>query len=139
MKKTIMERGIVAKFVHMIGYGDNVVRLNAVWAIKNLVFGAPSEVKETVMRQFGYHNLVALLNDGELAIQEQALNLVRNLACNNEQDINQVFNGMGSGQLLSIIEDKLTWDDQRLLEHVSILCSLVSNVLCLLCSLSFLF
>ncbi|KAF9382683.1 hypothetical protein CPB97_007018 [Podila verticillata] len=117
MKKTIMERGIVAKFVHMIGYGDNVVRLNAVWAIKNLVFGAPSEVKETVMRQFGYHNLVALLNDGELAIQEQALNLVRNLACNNEQDINQVFNGMGSGQLLSIIEDKLTWDDQRLLEH----------------------
>jgi len=115
-----MDRGVVAKFVHMIGYGDNIVRLNAVWAIKNLVFEAESDVKETVMRQFGYHNLAQLLNDGKLAIQEQALNLVRNLACKREQDIDHVFRGLGNGQLLSIIEDKLTWDDQRLLEHVCI-------------------
>ncbi|KAG0198070.1 hypothetical protein BGX28_008435 [Mortierella sp. GBA30] len=117
MKKTIMERGIVAKFVQMIGCGDNIVRLNAVWAIKNLVFGADSEVKEAVMQQFGYHNLARLLNDTELGIQEQALNLVRNLACNREQDIEKVFSGLGNGQLLSIIEDKLTWEDMRLLEH----------------------
>ncbi|KAG9321926.1 hypothetical protein KVV02_004501 [Mortierella alpina] len=117
MKKTIMERGIVAKFVHMIGYGDNIVRLNAVWAIKNLIFSADSDVKETVMQQFGYNNLARLLNDSELAIQEQALNLVRNLACTREQDIDQVFSGLGNGQLLSIIEDKLSWDDVRLLEH----------------------
>ncbi|KAG0358941.1 hypothetical protein BGZ54_010209 [Gamsiella multidivaricata] len=117
MRKSIMERGIVAKFVHMIGYGDNIVRLNAVWAIKNLVFEAESDVKETVMRQFGYHNLAQLLIDGELPIQEQALNLVRNLACKREQDIDQVFSGLGNGRLLGIIEDKLTWDDQRLLEH----------------------
>ncbi|KAF8934070.1 hypothetical protein BGZ58_005957 [Dissophora ornata] len=117
MKKSIMDRGIVAKFVHMIGCGNNIVRLNAVWAIKNLVFKAESDVKETVMRQFGYHNLAQLLNDGELAIQEQALNLVRNLACRREQDIDHVFRGLGSGQLLGIIEDKLTWDDQHLLEH----------------------
>ncbi|KAG0307675.1 hypothetical protein BGZ99_001382 [Dissophora globulifera] len=117
MKKSIMDRGIVLKFVQMIGFGDNVVRLNAVWAIKNLVFEADSDVKEAVMRQFGYHNLAQLLNDGELAIQEQALNLVRNLACKREQDIDQVFSGLGNGQLFSIIEDKLTWDDLRLLEH----------------------
>ncbi|KAF9995405.1 Armadillo repeat-containing protein 8 [Entomortierella chlamydospora] len=112
-----MERGIVAKFVQMIGYGDNIVRLNVVWAIKNLVFEADSDVKEAVMRQFGYHNLARLLNDRELSIQEQALNLVRNLACKKEQDIDKVFNGLGHGQLLSIIEDKLTWDDPSLLEH----------------------
>ncbi|KAF9991924.1 hypothetical protein BGZ79_003741 [Entomortierella chlamydospora] len=117
MRKSIMERGIVAKFVQMIGYGDNIVRLNVVWAIKNLVFEADSDVKEAVMRQFGYHNLARLLNDRELSIQEQALNLVRNLACKKEQDIDKVFNGLGHGQLLSIIEDKLTWDDPSLLEH----------------------
>ncbi|KAF9432236.1 hypothetical protein BGZ76_011086 [Entomortierella beljakovae] len=117
MRKSIMERGVVAKFVQMIGYSDNIVRLNAVWAIKNLVFEAETEVKETVMRQFGYHNLARLLNDHELPIQEQALNLVRNLACKKERDIDQVFNGLGHGQLLSIIEDKLSWDDHRLLEH----------------------
>lgn len=120
MKKTIMERGIVSKFVRMISYGDNVVRLNTVWAIKNLVFEAESEVKENVMRQFGYNNLVLLLNDSEPAVQEQALNLVRNLAHKREHDIEQVFRGLGNGQLLSIIEEKLSWDDPRLLEHVSI-------------------
>ncbi|KAG0315862.1 hypothetical protein BGZ97_007736 [Linnemannia gamsii] len=117
MKKTIMERGIVTKFVRMISYGDNVVRLNTVWAIKNLVFEAESEVKENVMRQFGYNNLVLLLNDSEPAVQEQALNLVRNLAHKREHDIEQVFKGLGNGQLLSIIEEKLSWDDPRLLEH----------------------
>ncbi|KAF9120353.1 hypothetical protein BGW39_011482 [Mortierella sp. 14UC] len=117
MKKTIMERGIVSKFVRMISYGDNVVRLNTVWAIKNLVFEAESEVKENVMRQFGYNNLVLLLNDSEPAVQEQALNLVRNLAHKREHDIEQVFKGLGNGQLLSIIEEKLSWDDPRLLEH----------------------
>jgi len=120
MKKTIMERGIVSKFVRMISYGDNVVRLNTVWAIKNLVFEAESEVKENVMRQFGYNNLVILLNDSEPAVQEQALNLVRNLAHKREHDIEQVFKGLGNGQLLSIIEQKLSWDDPRLLEHVSL-------------------
>ncbi|KAF9123592.1 Armadillo repeat-containing protein 8 [Mortierella sp. GBA39] len=117
MKKTIMERGIVSKFVRMISYGDNVVRLNTVWAIKNLVFEAESDVKENVMRQFGYNNLVLLLNDSEPAVQEQALNLVRNLAHKREHDIEQVFKGLGNGQLLSIIEGKLSWDDPRLLEH----------------------
>jgi len=120
MKKTIMERGIVSKFVRMISYGDNVVRLNTVWAIKNLVFEAESEVKENVMRQFGYNNLVLLLNDSEPAVQEQALNLVRNLAHRREHDIEQVFRGLGNGQLLSIIEEKLSWDDPRLLEHVGV-------------------
>ncbi|KAF9918008.1 hypothetical protein BX616_010592 [Lobosporangium transversale] len=117
MKKSLMERGVVAKFVQMIGYGDNIVRLHAVWAIKNLVYEADSEVKETVMRQLGFHSLAALLNDAELDIQEQALNLVRNLACKRNQDIDLVFNGLGPGQLLSIIEDKLTWDDIRMLDH----------------------
>lgn len=120
MKKTIMERGIVSKFVRMISYGDNVVRLNTVWAIKNLVFEAESDVKENVMRQFGYNNLVLLLNDSEPPVQEQALNLVRNLAHKREHDIEQVFKGLGNGQLLSIIEEKLSWDDPRLLEHVSV-------------------
>ncbi|KAI8349730.1 armadillo-type protein [Mortierella sp. GBAus27b] len=118
MKKSFMERGIVAKFVKMIGSGDNIVRLNALWAVKNLVFEADSDIKETVMRQFGYDNLALLLQDDDLPIQEQALNLLRNLACKRKPDIELVFNGLGAGPLMSIIEDKLTWDDQRLLEHV---------------------
>jgi len=118
MRKSIMDRGVVAKFVQMIGVSDNIVRLNCVWAIKNLLCGAESDVKEMVMRQFGYHNLVLLLNDREFAIQEQALNLIRNLACKKERDIDQVFSGLGQGQLLGIIEEKLTWDHPLLLEQV---------------------
>ncbi|KAK3820329.1 MAG: armadillo-type protein [Benniella sp.] len=117
MRKSFMERGIVAKFVQMIGSGDSNVRLNALWAIKNLVFEAKSELKETVMSQFGYNTLSRLLNDDEHLIQEQALNLVRNLACKRERDIEQVFTGLGNEQLMDAIEKKLKGEDQRLLEH----------------------
>ncbi|KAG0263302.1 hypothetical protein DFQ27_001823 [Actinomortierella ambigua] len=117
MKKMVMERGIVGKLVHMINYGDKIVRQNAVWALKNLVCEAESEIKEIVMRQYGYHNLAQLLNDNSIEIQEQALNLVRNLACKREHDIEQVFKGLGEHRLMNILEEKLAWDDKRLLEQ----------------------
>ncbi|KAF9974157.1 Armadillo repeat-containing protein 8 [Actinomortierella ambigua] len=117
MKELVIERGIVSKLVHMINYGDKIVRQNAVWALKNLVCEAKSEIKEMVMRQYGYPNLAQLLNDNSIEIQEQALNLVRNLACKQEYDIEQVFKGLGENRLMNIIEEKLTWDDKRLLEQ----------------------
>ncbi|KAG0236583.1 hypothetical protein BGW42_003238 [Actinomortierella wolfii] len=117
MKKSVMEHGIVGKLVHMINYGEKNVRQNAVWALKNLVCEADSEIKEMVMRQFGFHNLAQLLNDNSTEIQEQALNLVRNLACKREHDIDLVFKGLGEHQLMNILEEKLTRNDRRLLEQ----------------------
>jgi len=42
-----------------------------------------------------------------MAIQEQALNLLRNLACGKEADIEACFTGLSPTRLLSIIEHHL--------------------------------
>jgi hypothetical protein len=49
-----------------------------------------------------------LLNDNSIQIQEQALNLLRNFACGNEGDIDQVFVGLGERTLIKILEDRLS-------------------------------
>ena len=82
--QTVLESGGVEKLVKLLSSMDNNLRLNSVWALKNLLFQADSEVKATVMNQVTYSRLIELINDGEAGIQEQALNLLRNLACGKE-------------------------------------------------------
>ena len=76
-----MENGGVEKLVALVNSMDSNLRLNAVWALKNLLFQAEPEIKVTVMKQLKYATLEALITDAEVGIQEQALNLLRNLAC----------------------------------------------------------
>jgi hypothetical protein len=57
----------------------------------------------------------SLLNDPEAAIQEQALNLLRNLACSKDADaptdVEKIFQGIGE-QLIPILESKLESSQQ---------------------------
>ncbi|KAL7746723.1 hypothetical protein RI367_007885 [Sorochytrium milnesiophthora] len=108
MKKAFLENGGVEKLVALATSTDNNVRLNAVWALKNLVYNAPSMTKFAVMSKLTYSQLLSLLNDTEVSIQEQALNLLRNLVCGSEEvDVAAVFVGFGEGTLLSMVESKL--------------------------------
>ena len=43
-----------------------------------------------------------------MGIQEQALNLLRNLACGKESDIDSVFDALGDESLVSILSQKLS-------------------------------
>ncbi|KNC97089.1 uncharacterized protein SPPG_07484 [Spizellomyces punctatus DAOM BR117] len=108
MKKTVLENGGVERLVDLAKSMDDRLRLNAVWALKNLLFQADSEIKERVMKELGWDGLLSLINDNETGIQEQALNLLRNLACGKESDIEQVFKGLGEDKVMDILETKLT-------------------------------
>ncbi|KAJ3285167.1 Armadillo repeat-containing protein 8 [Borealophlyctis nickersoniae] len=108
MKKTVLDNGGVERLVGLVHSEDPRLRLNAVWALKNLLYQADSEIKERVMRELSWDGLQSLINDEELGIQEQALNLLRNLACGKETDIEEVFRGLGEQKLMSILERKLT-------------------------------
>lgn len=108
MKKTVLESGGVQKLVSLVSSPDTNLRLNSVWALKNLLFQAESEVKEEVMRTLGFDMLKRLINDPEPGIQEQALNLLRNLACGKESDIQAVFTGLTPAVLLQILTSKLS-------------------------------
>ncbi|GBB88792.1 hypothetical protein RclHR1_01540015 [Rhizophagus clarus] len=121
MKKTIMELGGIEKLVELVRSPDNTLRLNAIWALKNLVYQAESDVKETVMKVLTYQTMETLISDQEsVEVQEQALNLLRNLACTKPIDIEEVFKGLSENKLMSIIENKLCWwnENEEIIKQV---------------------
>ncbi|CAG8661632.1 5355_t:CDS:10, partial [Racocetra persica] len=113
MRKQIMEQGGIEKLVKLVHSPDNTLRLNAIWALKNLVYHAESEVKYRVMEVLTYITMEKLIEDPELDVQEKALNLLRNLACPKPEDIEEVFKGLTESRLMNIIESKLcSWSDE---------------------------
>ncbi|KAJ1536682.1 Armadillo repeat-containing protein 8 [Nowakowskiella sp. JEL0078] len=66
-------------------YADACLRLNAVWALKNMMYKADSEIKERVMMELGWDLLKTLLFDDEMLVQEQSVSLLRNLVSGKEK------------------------------------------------------
>ncbi|PON59058.1 Beta-catenin [Parasponia andersonii] len=58
---------------------DSDLRLNALWALRNLMFLADSASKESIFGELEASSLASLVSDSEPLVQEQALALVRNL------------------------------------------------------------
>eukprot|EP00736_Rhodelphis_marinus_P004546 Rmarinus@m.1556 len=106
MKKVVLDHGVVQKLVSLTESMDSTLRLNSVWAIKNLVYMADRAVKDSVMQGLGYDTLFKLLQDGELRIQEQSLNVLRNLAYGKEEDISRLFAEFGE-RLLQVLNQVL--------------------------------
>ena len=105
-----MESGVIEKLVALSHHVHPQLRLNSVWALKNLLFQADSSIKARVMTSLSWPHLLHLVDDEETNVQEQALNLLRNLACGRESDIEDVISGMGSNgaALVSVLERKLS-------------------------------
>mmetsp|Transcript_53933 Transcript_53933/g.89750 ORF Transcript_53933/g.89750 Transcript_53933/m.89750 type:complete len:639 (+) Transcript_53933:58-1974(+) len=112
MKKIILENGGVSKLVALTHSMDATLRLNCLWALKNLVFHADPPTKETVMRELPFECLYQLANDPEPPVQEQALTLLRNLACGNVADIQRLMTWAtaAGGDLLDMVSKPLSSD-----------------------------
>ncbi|KAJ3304588.1 hypothetical protein HDV03_002541 [Kappamyces sp. JEL0829] len=115
MKRIVIERGGVQQLVKLIRSEHAELRLNAAWALKNMLFQADLDMKKGVMSHLGWPTLTLILNDREAEIQTQALNLFRNLACAKTQ--RHPSDQVRIGAIWSIIN--LTWpEDQRAIERV---------------------
>ncbi|KAH6903435.1 armadillo-type protein [Coprinopsis sp. MPI-PUGE-AT-0042] len=91
----LLEEGVMAHLLQLIHSEDAddrsiSLRLNAMWAVKNLLFKSPIEMKKDVMNQFGWTVLYDFLNDPSDDIREQAYNILRNVT-ENEDGISLVF------------------------------------------------
>ncbi|KAF8166401.1 hypothetical protein BJ912DRAFT_1149910 [Pholiota molesta] len=84
-----------AACVYPAGTSDGPLRLSALWAVKNLVRKASTETKRDVMSHVGWTELDSFLGDADEAFQEQAFNLLRNLA-ENEDGIAMLFRELGA-------------------------------------------
>jgi hypothetical protein len=113
MKKVVLDNGGVQRLVTLVHSMDSNLRLNAIWALKNIVFSAESQIKDKIMKELGWDQLYTLINDEELDIQEQAINLLRNLACSDEYDIEETIKGLGETRIIEIFESKLQWGIQN--------------------------
>lgn len=130
MRKYLLENGGIIKLIDLCSSQHGPTRLNALWAIKNVLYASETDFKATVMRYLGYDTLAQLAmgdasgtstavptlvsfasvrqssrqripdcsvnTDVNLeAVQEQALNIVRNLASSRQEDIEQTLQGFG--------------------------------------------
>lgn len=100
------------------------LRFNALWALKNLLYLADTSIKLAVLDQITCPRLETLARDKEPLIQEQAVNLLRNLVCEREQDIAAVLDRFGISRLISLVEDCLDASSPEVVVHA---CYVIAN------------
>ncbi|KAE8245231.1 hypothetical protein A4X13_0g6026 [Tilletia indica] len=88
---------------------DGAMVINVLWALKNIVCRATLEVKTSVGTCLGWDRLYTLSLDADPLIQEQALNVIRNLAAVDEVDIEMTVQKIGLERLLDLLE-QVIWE-----------------------------
>ena len=59
VKKTLLDSGVVAILVRHTAAQSAELRINAVWALKNVLYQAEPAIKDAVMRELTYSRLRA--------------------------------------------------------------------------------
>ncbi|OVA19408.1 Armadillo [Macleaya cordata] len=94
-KSIFIQCGGVKHLVQLSKSMDPILRLNAVWALRNLMFLLDKTGKEGILLELTISTLASLICDPEPSIQEQALALVRNLVDGCVDSIEHVFSEDG--------------------------------------------
>jgi armadillo repeat-containing protein 8 len=139
-----LEKGADKRVIELFNSGDPSLRLNALWALKNLLSHPDSEEeKARIMELLTWERFVQsvsfrhlslneyrmnppfhrILEDPDTGAQEQAWHMLRNFV-NTEQGINVVFNKLGTERLLGLLSITLQRDEDIMLQ-VSLLCRLL--------------
>ncbi|KAI0064492.1 ARM repeat-containing protein [Artomyces pyxidatus] len=102
LRQPFLDQGLVKRLSQLLRSGHAELRLNALWAIKNLVYRCSSGLKHSVVEEIGWKDLDRLLLDSDPGVQEQAFYIIRNFA-NCEEDIEMVFQEFGPEHLLDVL------------------------------------
>ncbi|CAL8464825.1 g4360 [Coccomyxa elongata] len=78
VKEAVLAAGCIGALVALTGSPEGELRLNAVWALQNLVYTASSEVRAAVLAAVPWRTVVDLTNDMQTDVQERTLNMLRN-------------------------------------------------------------
>lgn len=106
LRAPFLEQGVATRLARLLRSPSAELRLSALWALKNLVYKCPPETKRTIMTDVGWSALDARLDDTDAGVREQAFYLLRNFAdC--EDDVDAVFEALGTGRLLDAIASAL--------------------------------
>lgn len=56
-----------------------------------------------------------LLNDNNESVQEQTLNLIRNIGCGRQENIEEVFNGFDNANFIKLMETKIQMTNPQII------------------------
>eukprot|EP00871_Galdieria_phlegrea_P000534 jgi/Galph1/1481/GphlegSOOS_G177.1 len=112
LKTSFLESNGISTLLKLWLSGDKSLQYYSLWAIKNLLFLSESKIKRRIIEEMGMDAIFALFEKGEeYSIQEQGMNLLRNLTCTfsieNESDAATDLIGEYSERLVSCIQDAL--------------------------------
>ncbi|EGC37648.1 hypothetical protein DICPUDRAFT_149720 [Dictyostelium purpureum] len=128
MKQAVLDNGILQKLVQLIFEPhDFKIRLNCIWALKNLLYMAEPSLKESAMKELGYDKLIDLIKDHDSSISEQALAVLRNLAFKDNDQL--VSEERFNGQMVPTLESKLTPSNppEIIKQTLFVICNIVTN------------
>ncbi|KAJ9540391.1 hypothetical protein OSB04_026897 [Centaurea solstitialis] len=126
-KSLFVQSGGVKQLVQLSKSMDSTVRLNAVWALRNLMFLVDSRCKEGIFMELRALTLTSLVCDPSASVQEQALALVCNLVNGPVDSIEYVFTE--DGLLLNAVGRQL-WSASKhevLIQGMYVLCNVASG------------
>ncbi|XP_057844062.1 uncharacterized protein LOC131053467 [Cryptomeria japonica] len=105
-KKLFFKCGRVSQLIQLAKSMDPMLRLNALGALRNLIYLADMSVKQKLMMELTTSTLTSLIHDCEELVQEQALAFVRNLVHGSVESVQLVFaeDGRIFNSVLSLLE-----------------------------------
>ncbi|ONI13851.1 hypothetical protein PRUPE_4G249300 [Prunus persica] len=104
-RSLFVQCGGVKQLVQLSKSMDSTVRLNALWALRNLMFLADNVCKEGIFMEFTASSLASVICDPEPFVQEQALALIRNLVDGCIKSVELVFTE--DGMILDAVRRQL--------------------------------
>ncbi|XP_023751498.1 uncharacterized protein LOC111899856 [Lactuca sativa] len=125
-KSLFIQSGGVKQLVELSKSMDSTVKLNAVWALRNLMFLVDSRCKEEIFMDLKLFPLTRLISDSNACVQEQALGLVCNLVNGPVDSIMYLFT---EGLLLNTVGRELrrASKPQVLVQAMYVMCNVASG------------
>ncbi|KAM1041056.1 hypothetical protein TB1_029620 [Malus domestica] len=119
--------GGVKQLVQLSRSMDSTVRLNAIWALRNLTFLADHACKQEIFKELTASSLASVICDPEPFVQEQALALIRNLVDGCMKSVELVF--AEDGMLLDAVGRQLqnASKDEILIQGMYVLSNVASG------------
>jgi len=114
MKKYFVEKKGVKILVKYTKSTNSLLKLNSIWALKNLSLRCSFEIKKKILETIKVNGICELLEDEDSNIQEQCLNLLRNIASGDFEDISFLINELNE-KLIPILIDKLKSNNHRVI------------------------
>ncbi|KAI0373038.1 ARM repeat-containing protein [Pilatotrama ljubarskyi] len=119
LRTALLEQGAIPRLVQLLHSDDTELKLNALWAFKNLLYKADPELKREVMSAIGWSEINALLLDPDTRLQEQVFHILRHVA-DGVEDVEFLFSQMGGSEgLLGSLSEAMESENEDVVLQAS--------------------